>query len=78
MSSMAVNVTLTDAAADLDEQEVRALAAGAAWYFNYHRRIIADLADDRSAHALVRREEFDALSSALRKLGVRMRPPGLD
>jgi hypothetical protein len=75
---MAVNVSLTDAATDLSETELRALALGASWYFNYHRRIIADQADDRSAAATIRREEFEELRSGLRKLGIRLRPAGVD
>lgn len=75
---MAVNVRLVDAEADLSESEIRALASSASWYYNYHRRIIADLRDDRSAGAIVRREEFEDLRSALRKLGIRVRPPGLE
>ena len=75
---MAVNARPAEAETDLSERELRALASGASWYYNYHRRIIADLGDDRSASAIVRREEFEDLRSALRKLGIRVRPPGLD
>jgi hypothetical protein len=40
------------------------------WYFKRHARIIADEADDESAHAVARRDDFVELHAALRKLGV--------
>lgn len=59
----------------LSERELRALTQGAAWYAKYHERMIAEQADDRSAMAASRREHFQELHSALRKLGVRLRMP---
>lgn len=60
---------------DLSESELRALVAGATWYAKYHERMIAEYADDPSAFAVSRREHFQELHNALRKLGVRLRPP---
>ena len=61
--------------ADLSEQELEALKQGAAWYAKHHERTIAEQADDRSAAAVSRREHFEDLHTALRKLGVRLRRP---
>jgi hypothetical protein len=61
--------------ADLTEQELDALKQGAAWYAKHHERMIAEQADDRSAAAISRREHFEDLHAALRKLGVRIRRP---
>jgi hypothetical protein len=67
---------VTDLAIEaLSERELRALTQGAAWYAKYHERMIAEQADDRSAMAASRREHFQELHSALRKLGVRLRLP---
>lgn len=54
----------------LSDREQTALRSAAVWYFKRHARIIADEADDRSARAVVCREDFLDLYSALRKLGV--------
>jgi hypothetical protein len=62
----------------LSEAEISALKAAAAWYANYHASIIAERADDRSAHAIGQRDEYRALLSGLAKLGVRMRDPLAD
>ena len=67
--------SLSPVAADLSEQELDALTEGAAWYAKYHERMIAEQADDRSAAAVARREHFEDLHAALRKLGVRIRRP---
>lgn len=63
----------------LTAEEVRALTSAATWYAKYHESMIAEHADDRSAYAVARREEFGRLYTGLRKLGVRLRPPaGID
>ena len=59
----------------LSDDELRALAEGAAWYAKYHERMIADQADDASAAAVARRRHFTDLHAGLRKLGIRMRRP---
>jgi hypothetical protein len=55
---------------ELSADEQAALQTAATWYFKRHARIIAEEADDRSAHAVGRREDFLVLHSALRKLAV--------
>lgn len=52
--------------------ELSALKTAATWYAKYHARIIAELADDPSAHAVGQRERYEELLGALRKLGVRL------
>jgi hypothetical protein len=59
----------------LAPRELRALTEAAAWYAKYHEQIISKSADDLSAGAVARREQFDSLHSALWKLGVRLRRP---
>jgi hypothetical protein len=59
----------------LSDRELRALTQAAAWYMNYHGRMIAEQADDPSAAALARREWFLDLHAALGKLGLRLRLP---
>jgi hypothetical protein len=62
----------------LSPTELRALREAAAWYAKYHQRIIADVADDRSAAGAARRRHFDDLYAALAKLGLKLaRPVGL-
>lgn len=63
------------ALADLDDEQLDALLAAAAWYAKYHERSISELAGDRSALATARRERFLSLHEALEKLGVRLRRP---
>lgn len=72
---MAVDPAASPALEDLSARELRALAEAAAWYAKYHERIISETADDRSAAAVSRREQFANLHSALWKLGVRIRRP---
>lgn len=63
---------------DLDgitEAERDALASAATWYFKYHGPIIAKLADDPSAMAIARRNDFYDLHAALWKLGIRLALP---
>ena len=55
---------------ELNEVELAALRRAAVWYFKRHARIIADEADDFSARAVVDRQDFVELHSALRKLEV--------
>ena len=61
------------AVAGLSEREVSALLEASTWYAKYHERMIAELADDRSAMAAARRDRFRDLHAALTKLGVQMR-----
>ena len=61
--------------AHLSDRELAALTDAAAWYVNYHGRMIAEQADDPSAAAIARRDRFLALHAALAKLGVRARLP---
>lgn len=56
-------------------EELDALTSAATWYFKHHGPIIAGLADDRSAMAIARRNDFYALHAALWKLGVRLSLP---
>lgn len=67
-----------DAIEGFSAAELDALKKAAAWYANYHARIIAEHADDRSASELARREQYADLLSGLRKLGVRLRDPLID
>lgn len=59
----------------LDPRELEALRAAATWYAKYHASIIAEEADDESAYAVVRREEYLDLIRALGKLGVQIGVP---
>jgi hypothetical protein len=54
----------------LSASEQAAVRSAAVWYFKRHARIIADEADDDSARAVARRDDFVELHAALRKLGV--------
>jgi hypothetical protein len=54
----------------LSDEEEAAIRSAAVWYFKRHARIIAEQADDPSAHAVARRDDFLRLHTALRKLGV--------
>jgi hypothetical protein len=54
----------------LSDPEQAAVRAAAVWYFKRHARIIADEADEQSAAAVARRDDFVELHTALRKLGV--------
>lgn len=63
------------AAEALSAREIEALGSAAAWYANYHARIITEHADDRSAYALAQRERYLALLSGLEKLGLPVRNP---
>lgn len=60
---------------DLSPEELEALRGAAAWYAKYHAVPIAELADDPSAYAEVKREKFLTLVAALRKLGFDMALP---
>ncbi len=62
----------------LSPRELRAITEAAAWYAKYHERMIAEHADDESAVAVARREQFEHLHTGLGKLGIRLRwPAGL-
>jgi len=60
---------------ELDGRELEALRGAATWYAKYHAPIIAEQADEESAYAVARREEYLDLVRALAKLGVRLRVP---
>ncbi len=60
---------------ELEQAEHEALRSAAVWYFKRHARIIAERADDGSAYAVVERERYLELHSALWKLGVRLALP---
>lgn len=60
---------------ELTDREVRVLASAAAWYAKYHAPTVAQEADDASALAVVRREQYVELLTGLRKLGVSILPP---
>jgi len=68
-------MSVSESSEDLTPQELEALRGAAVWYAKYHAADIAEHADDRSAAAIVEREEYLALVSGLRKLGVRVRVP---
>jgi hypothetical protein len=55
---------------ELSASEQAAVRSAAVWYFKRHARIIAEEADDESAHTVARRDDFVELHTALRKLGV--------
>ena len=67
---MSVQATERLSVEELSADEQLAIRSAATWYFKRHARIIAEEADDRSALAVGRREDFLGLHSALRKLGV--------
>ncbi len=60
--------TMTDA-------ELDALRGAAAWYAKYNHAKIEEALSDPSAYAMVQRERYVALVSALRKLGFDMALP---
>jgi hypothetical protein len=62
-------------AAELTTAELEALRAAGAWYAKYHAVRVAELADDPSAYAERKRENFMTLLGALRKLGFEMAVP---
>ncbi len=72
---MAIPVEGNTAIEALSASERDALASAATWYFKYHGPIIAKLADDPSATAMARREDFHDLHAALWKLGIRLALP---
>lgn len=59
----------------LTTDELAALRRAGAWYAKYHAVRIADLAEDPSAYAERKREDFLTLVDALRKLGFEMAVP---
>lgn len=61
----------------LSDAELRAIVAAATWYAKYHEPMIAKHADDDSALGSSKRDHFESLHTALRKLGVRLRPPAV-
>ncbi len=62
-------------AADLTVDELAALRAAGAWYAKYHSARIAEMADDPSAYAERKRDDYLTLVTALRKLGFDMALP---
>jgi hypothetical protein len=72
------NVAAEHVVESLSPTELRALREAGAWYAKYHHRIIANVADDRSAAAAAQRRHFEALYAALAKLGLKLvRPASL-
>jgi len=69
VSSVAANPSPDTSFEQLSEREIAALVDASSWYAKYHERMIAELADDRSAMAVARRERFGV--SALRPLEAR-------
>ncbi len=59
----------------LTPAEMEALRGAGAWYAKYHSRLVAELADDPSAYAEIKREKYLTLVAALRKLGCDMALP---
>lgn len=72
---MTVSAEAIAATHPLTSAEHEALLSAAVWYFKRHARIIADEADDRSALAVARRDDFLELHGALRKLGMPLALP---
>lgn len=72
---MSTSFEAPPALAELSATELAALRSAAVWYFKRHARIIADEADDFSARAVVDRQDFLELHSALRSLGVSVALP---
>lgn len=68
-------MTDLNAAAHLTPEELAALRRAGAWYAKYHVTRIAELADDPTAYAERKREDFLALVAGLRKLGFDMALP---
>jgi hypothetical protein len=60
---------------DLTQRELDALRGAAVWYAKYRAADVSERATERSAAAVVEREEYLALISALRKLGAPVRVP---
>jgi len=59
----------------LTPPELEALRGAGAWYAKYHASRIAELADDPSAYAEIKRDKYLTLVAALRKLGFEMALP---
>jgi hypothetical protein len=59
----------------LTPDELEALRGAGAWYAKYHAARIAELADDPTAYAEIKREKYLTLVDALRKLGFEMALP---
>lgn len=59
----------------LTPEELEALRGAGAWYAKYHASRVADLANDPSAYAEVKRDKYLTLVTALRKLGFEMAVP---
>ena len=75
IAAVAVDLARVQPAETLTARELRTVTDAATWYAKYHESMIAGLADDRSALAVSRREQFAELRAALGKLGVKLRPP---
>lgn len=60
---------------ELTGEERQALISAACWYFKRFARPTAEMADDKSAYAVVERQRYLELHSALWKLGVRLALP---
>ena len=60
---------------DLTHDELRVLRSAGAWYAKYHSARMAELAEDTSAYAERKTEDYLTLVAALRKLGFEMALP---
>jgi hypothetical protein len=65
----------SDAIESLSPAELDALRGAAAWYAKYNHAKIEESLGDSSAYAMVQRERYVALVSALSKLGFDMALP---
>jgi hypothetical protein len=75
MTSTVHAVLATSTSHDLTPAEFAVLRSAGAWYAKYHAARMAELADDASAYAERKREDYLVLVSALRKLGFDMALP---
>ncbi len=75
IAHVSVNAAQVPVLEELSSRELEAVVGAATWYAKYHERMIAELADDRSALAVGRRDRYQQLYNGLAKLGVRLRRP---
>ena len=68
-------MTLPSELQGLTPAELDALRGAGAWYAKYHAVRVAELADDPSAYAEIKREKYLNLVAGLRKLGFDMALP---
>lgn len=73
--AVVAETSLVDLVQTLTEAELRALAGAADWYARYHAPTVASEAGNPHALAVVRRDRYLDLITALRKLGGSILPP---